>query len=278
MITDKTIKLAVFGQPVAHSLSPRIHRAFGEQLGIDVDYQAIESGTADLPGKLSAFRDEGGVGANLTLPLKETGLRLCSAVDPTARRARAVNTLKALDDGWHGYNTDGAGLMLDLERLSLPVTGQRILIIGAGGATAGLLDPLLRANPRQVCLLNRTPERAIRLADKFAHRGNIQAGSLETGPGEEAFDLLIQSTSAGHANEELPLRREWLTATASAYDLNYGPAHGPFASWCQHHNLPAHDGLGMLIGQAALAFEIWTGQRPDITPVLDSLRRSSSVR
>ena len=268
------IKLAVFGQPIAHSLSPRIHCAFGAQLGIDVDYRAIESGSTELPVKLAAFRDDGGVGANLTVPLKEAGLRLCSAVDSTARRARAVNTIKALDDGWHGYNTDGAGLMLDLNRLGLGVQGKRVLIIGAGGATAGILEPLLRADPESVCLLNRTPERAIRLADKFAHQGNIQAASLEVGPGEEPCDLLIQSTSAGHGNEKLPLRREWLTGTASAYDLNYGQAHGPFASWCQNHDLPVHDGLGMLVGQAALAFEIWTGQRPDIDPVLQRLRES----
>jgi shikimate dehydrogenase len=266
------IKLAVFGQPVAHSLSPRIHRMFGEQLGIAVDYQAIESGTAQLSERLSAFREAGGSGANLTVPLKEFGLRLCSSIDPVARRARAVNTIKAVGDGWHGYNTDGAGLVLDFERLGLEITGKRVLIVGAGGAVAGILEALLDRRPEIVCLLNRTPERARRLADKFTHKGCIEAASLTEGPEGAPHDLLIQSTSAGHAGSTLPLNRQWLADTAHAYDLNYGPAHTAFADWCCNHALPTHDGLGMLVGQAALAFEIWTGKRPDIQPVLTSIR------
>ena len=265
------IKLAVFGQPVAHSLSPRIHRMFGEQLGIAVDYQAIEAGAKQLPDRLSAFREAGGSGANLTVPLKEIGLRLCSAIDPLARRARAVNTLALNGDGWHGYNTDGAGLVLDLDRLDLPITGKRILIIGAGGAVAGILEALLDRQPETVCLLNRTPERARRLADKFAHRGHIEAASLTDGPQGAPHDLLIQSTSAGHDGDRLPLNRQWITTTAHAYDLNYGPAHEAFARWCDDNDLRVHDGLGMLVGQAALAFEIWTGHRPDMQPVLKRL-------
>ncbi len=265
------IKLAVFGQPVAHSLSPRIHRMFGEQLDIAVDYQAIEAGKEELADRMSAFREAGGRGANLTVPLKEIGLRLCSAIDPVARRARAVNTLALNGDGWHGYNTDGAGLVLDLDRLNLPITGKRILIIGAGGAVAGILEALLDRQPETVCLLNRTPERARRLADKFAHRGRIEAASLTDGPEGAPHDLLIQSTSAGHTGNLLPLERQWMTESANAYDLNYGPAHNTFAGWCQDNKLPVHDGLGMLVGQAALAFEIWTGHRPEMQPVLERL-------
>ncbi len=266
------IKLAVFGQPVAHSLSPRIHRMFGEQTGIAVDYKAIESEPDELAARLSAFREDGGCGANLTVPLKEIGLRLCSAIEPVARRARAVNTLKAAEDGWHGYNTDGAGLVLDLERLGLDLAGKRVLVVGAGGAVAGILEPLLDMNPERICLLNRTPERARRLADKFAHRGHIEAAALEDGPGEMPCDLLIQSTSAGHTGTTLTLDRQWLTDEASAYDLNYGAVHAAFAGWCRDNDLPVHDGLGMLVGQAALAFETWTGRRPAISPVLEKLR------
>ncbi len=266
------IKLAVFGQPVAHSLSPRIHRMFGEQLGIEVDYQAIEAGTEELADRLSAFREAGGSGANLTVPLKEFGLRLCTSIDPVARRARAVNTLKAVEGGWRGFNTDGGGLVLDLERLGLEVAGRRVLIIGAGGAVAGILEALLDREPETVCLLNRTPERARRLADKFAHKGCIEAASLTDGPEGPPHDLLIQSTSAGHSGQDLPLERHWLAGSARAYDLNYGQAHSAFVNWCHDHDLPAHDGLGMLVGQAALAFEIWTGKRPDIQPVLTSIR------
>lgn len=270
MIGPTAIKLAVFGQPVAHSLSPRIHRLFGEQLGIDVDYTAIEAGIDELGGKLAAFRAEGGTGANLTVPLKHAGLKLCSRIDRPARQANAVNTLRLAEDGWHGHNTDGAGLVLDLDRLGIDPAGRRILFVGAGGAVAGILGSLLERRPACVNILNRTAERAERLADKFAHLGEIGGGGFESGPGSN-FDLLIQSTSAGHGRELPPLEAGWLTESAVAYDLNYGPAHEPFARWCEQQNVAVHDGLGMLVGQAALAFEIWTGRRPEIAPVLAAL-------
>jgi shikimate dehydrogenase len=271
-VNASTYKLAVFGQPVAHSLSPRIHRLFGEQLGTDVEYSAIESGVDELPDRLTAFRGNGGTGANLTVPLKQAGLRLCTRVDRNARQAHAVNTLRLADGGWHGYNTDGAGLLLDFDRLGIDPAGRRILIVGAGGAVAGILGPLLARKPACVHLINRTADRAERLADKFAHLGTIGGAGFESDPGSH-FDLLIQSTSAGHADALPPLEREWLADSAVAYDLNYGTAHAAFSRWCDAHGLPAHDGLGMLVGQAALAFEIWTGRRPEMAPVLEELIR-----
>lgn len=270
-MSTQGFKLAVFGQPVAHSLSPRIHRLFGEQFGIDVDYRAIESGIDELPDRLAAFRADGGTGANLTVPLKASGLALCTHVDPAASRAGAVNTLKLDNGGWQGFNTDGAGLMLDLERLDIDITDRNILIVGAGGAAAGILEPLLAAAPAQVCLINRTLDRAERLAEQFARFGPVTPAALADGPGTTRFDLIIQSTSAGHAGEELPIQRHWLDETAQAYDLNYGRAHRPFSRWCRTHALPVHDGLGMLVGQAALAFEIWTGCRPSIVTAITQL-------
>src|SRR5699024_7106662 len=132
-------RLAVFGQPVAHSLSPRIHRLFGKQLGVEIEYTAIESGVDELPDRLAAFRSDGGSGANLTVPLKQAGLKLCTDIDRPTRQARAVNTLRLATDGWQGYNTDGAGLVLDFDRLGIDLAGQRILVVGAGGAVAGIL-------------------------------------------------------------------------------------------------------------------------------------------
>ncbi|RFF30307.1 shikimate dehydrogenase [Wenzhouxiangella sediminis] len=264
------VRLAVFGQPVAHSLSPRIHRLFGEQLGIDVEYSAIESGVDELPDRLAAFRGSGGTGANLTVPLKQTGLKLCTRIDRPARQAHAVNTLRLADDGWHGYNTDGAGLLLDFDRLGIDPAGRRILIVGAGGAVAGILGPLLAREPACVHLINRTADRAERLAEKFSHLGTIDGAGFESDPGSD-FDLLIQSTSAGHADALPPLERDWLADSAVAYDLNYGPAQATFSRWCGAHGLPVHDGLGMLVGQAALAFEIWTSRRPEMAPVLAAL-------
>lgn len=268
------LALAVFGQPVAHSLSPRIHRLFGQQLGIDVDYTAIEAGIDELPDELAAFRAAGGTGANLTVPLKYAGLKLCAGIDRAARLARAVNTLSLRKDGWHGHNTDGAGLMLDFERLSLDAAGRRVLILGAGGAVAGLLGPLLERSPATVFIANRTGERAERLAERFDHLGPVTGGGLEAATGG-AFDLVIQSTSAGHHGETAPIDRGRLGQGTVAYDLNYGPAHAAFAGWCQAHDLPVHDGLGMLVGQAALAFEIWSGQRPAMEPVLEQLRKAA---
>lgn len=271
MSQTRPFKLAVFGQPVAHSLSPRIHRLFGEQLGIDVDYKAIEAGIDELPDRLAAFRANGGTGANLTVPLKPAGLKLCVRVDRPARRAHAVNTLTLAEDGWHGHNTDGEGLILDLERLGIDPSGRRVLVVGAGGAAAGILGPLLDRHPACVTVVNRTAERAERMADKFAHLGEVLGGGFNAAAINAPHDLLIQSTSAGHQRDLPTLDRAWLTESAVAYDCNYGPAHEAFAQWCLDNDLKIHGGLGMLVGQAALAFEIWTGRRPEITSVLAQL-------
>lgn len=267
----ETLSLAVFGDPVEHSRSPQIHALFGRQLGLAVAYRRIRSSIPELPDKVAEFRALGGIGANLTVPLKHAGLRQCQQLDQAARQARAVNTLHLKDGGWHGYNTDGAGLLLDLERLAINLNGARILIIGAGGATAGILGPLLAAAPSRICLLNRTPDKAVALAERFAHRGPIQAAGLQDGPPETGFDLLIQATSLGHDGGIPDIHPQWLVPGATIYDLNYGPAHQSLADWCQNHGFNCHDGLGMLVGQAALAFEIWTGRRPEMAPVLEEL-------
>ena len=266
----KPLLLAVLGDPVEHSLSPKIHSAFGEALGLNVDYRRIQTSPDELPDRLRQLSDAGAVGVNLTVPLKAAGIRLCQRIDGAARRARAVNTLHWQDGGWSGHNTDGAGLMVDLERRQLRITGRRLLILGAGGATAGILDPLLAAEPAEVLLLNRTPQRAVELAERFAHRGPIEgAGLEESGDSIQDFDVLIQATSAGHGGQLPPLRRAWLGREAQLYDLNYGPAHAGLKRWAEAFDLPCHDGLGMLVGQAALAFKIWTGRRPPMEPVLE---------
>ena len=269
---SRPLKLALFGDPVEHSRSPEIHRRFGEQTGVELEYKTIRCRSLEFGPRFAAFIVAGGVGANLTLPLKQVGLGMCQQVDPDARAARAVNTLVKRADGWHGYNTDGPGLLLDLQALSIPVTDQRVLVIGAGGATAGILAPLLAQKPQIIVVLNRTAARAEALAEKHAHRGHVIGGGFEHSETLKDFDLLIQASSSGHNGMLPPLERRWLKPGARAYDLNYGHAHRAFADWCREHDLPCHDGLGMLVGQAALAFEIWTGQRPDMAPVVSALR------
>lgn len=266
------LKLAVFGDPVEHSLSPQIHSHFGLELGLKVDYGRARCSIEELPGQMARFAQAGGSGANLTVPLKQAGLRLCGQLDRAARQARAVNTLKWVDGQWHGHNTDGAGLLLDLNRLNLPLANARILIIGAGGATAGVLGPLMAAMPARIHIVNRTEKRALALAERFDHLGPISAGGLDQIPEKTEFDLLLQATSLGHAGQLPPLHGEWLSPQAQIYDLNYGPAHQPLALWCQEQGRRCNDGLGMLVGQAVLAFEIWTGQRPAIEGVLERLR------
>ena len=244
------MQLAVFGQPVRHSRSPQIHHLFGAQLGIAVDYRAIEAGVDELPERLQRFRDAGGCGANLTVPLKQAGLKLCRQVDRPARQAHAVNTLQWSGEGWRGYNTDGNGLLLDFDRIGIDLLDRR---------------------PERITILNRTAERAERLADKFAHRGRVDGSGFPETAALAGYDLMIQSTSAGHSSSLPPLDASWLSPEAVVYDLNYGEAHGPLARWCRQRDLPAHDGLGMLVGQAALAFEIWTDRRPDIAPIVAKL-------
>ncbi len=268
------LRLAVFGDPISHSLSPRIHGLFGRQLDIDVDYQAIRCEVNDLPAKLAELAAGGGIGANLTLPLKQAGLRQCRQLDRAARLARAVNTLKLDEQGWLGFNTDGLGLVLDLERLAMTLTDARILILGAGGATAGILGPLLAKKPACITILNRTAERAARLAERFAHLGNISGHGLDAQA--QAHDLLLQASSLGHSGAMPELAADWLKPDARVYDLNYGQAHEPVARWAQKNGWRADGGLGMLVGQAALAFEIWTGQRPPISATLDRLRSELS--
>jgi len=269
---SNALRLAVFGDPVEHSQSPRIHRLFAEECGLLIDYRRIRCGVRELPERFERFVSEGGRGANLTVPLKQAGRKLCRQVDPAARVARAVNTLSLTDGGWNGYNTDGDGLLLDWSRLGIDPGGLRILIIGAGGATAGLLGPLLAREPALVVILNRTEARALELGERFEHLGPVEAASLAAGPpADQPFDLIIQATSAGHEGAPPPLEAGWLKPGGHIYDLNYGPAHQPLRRWCASQGVKCHGGLGMLVGQAALAFEIWTGQCPDIALTLTRL-------
>ncbi|MGK7296181.1 MAG: shikimate dehydrogenase [Candidatus Wenzhouxiangella sp. M2_3B_020] len=268
------LKLAVFGHPVSGSKSPAIHARFAEAAGLDVDYHAIDCPSGQLAAALAEFRAGGGSGCNLTVPLKAEGLDLADVTTDAARDAGACNTLVLRDERWHADNTDGAGLLADFERLGIPVRGRRVLIVGAGGAVAGILGPLLEEAPRQVTLANRTIERAAALIGRFEDRGvDVAASGLDALEDDARFDLLIQGTSLGHDGNAPEIPAAALAEDAVAYDLNYGRAHEPFAAWCAEHDTRCHDGRGMLIEQAARAFERFTGTRPDTAPLhdLDSL-------
>ena len=267
-------RYAVFGNPVAHSQSPFIHSQFAAQAGLSLTYEALLAPLDDFASSLQTFFAEGGNGANVTVPFKEQAFTLANELSERARRAGAVNTLIKLDNGQiRGDNTDGAGLVNDLLEHGITLTGQRILLLGAGGAVRGALEPLLAQKPAEVCIANRTVERAEQLAREFADLGPVVAAGYDWI--DAPADLIINGTSASLQGELPPLASSLVKAGHTAcYDMMYGKNTTAFNQWAQSLDAARTlDGLGMLVGQAAEAFYIWTGQRPDTTPVIQALRQ-----
>ena len=265
---------AVFGHPVAHSLSPRIHAAFGKQAGIDIDYVAIDAQAGDFAAALAAFAARGGAGANVTLPLKEAAFALCADTSERARRAGAVNTLVRNGDDWHGDNTDGAGLVRDLTgRHGLDLRARRTLLIGAGGAARGVAPSLLDAGIGDLFVVNRTPQRADALVDVLAQPGRVHPRYLDDLVALGEFDLIINATSAARTGQIPGLPRALVGRRTAAVDLSYGEAAIPFLAWARAsgcHDMV--DGLGMLVEQAALSFARWTGKEPETDAIYGTLR------
>jgi len=251
------LQLAVFGDPIAHSRSPELHRHFAAATGLNIDYRRIRSSAAELPRKLQAFRAAGGVGANITVPLKQTVMALCSQLQPAAQRAAAVNTLCHDGDGWIGDNTDGIGLVQDLQDKDIKLRAARVLIIGAGGATRGIVPALLDAGCARIVIANRSLDKAQALV-AGGNDDRLAASELKHDY-RERFDLLIHATAAAHQQSTLPLP-ELLQGQPCCYDLSYGEASKAFTHWATMQDCVHHDGLGMLVAQAAASFQLWTGQ------------------
>jgi shikimate dehydrogenase len=267
-----TRRFAVVGNPVRHSLSPRIHRMFADQTGCDLEYNALLAPLDGFVRALQAFFEGGGSGVNVTLPFKEAAFDWVTSCDEYAGSAGAVNTIVATGDGFRGCNTDGVGLVRDLTaNLRCELRGKRVLVLGAGGAVKGLLGPLLGASPSCVVVANRTPARARALIDRFEDpRVSIAEPELL----EEAFDLVINGTSASLTGS-LPNVPMAAVAGSLVYDMVYGANAVPFCSWaCEQGAARAVDGLGMLVEQAAEAFSLFHGVRPDSDAVLRVLRKS----
>lgn len=262
-----TDRYAVFGNPVAHSKSPRIHALFAAQTGQDMSYDAI---LAPLDGFAAAVRDfvaTGGRGANVTVPFKEEACRLATELTPRALAAGAVNTLSFAAGAIRGDNTDGAGLVRDLTaNLGCSLAGQRILLLGAGGAARGVILPLLEEKPAALCIANRTAAKAEELAAAFG----VTGGGFEALAGR-SFDLVINATSAGLSDAALPLPADVFAPHALAYEMLYG-RETPFMAQARTAGCRVADGLGMLVEQAAEAFCVWRGVRPASGPVLAALR------
>lgn len=264
---------AVFGNPVAHSKSPFIHQQFAEQLHIDHPYGRVLTPVDDFVNTLNAFFAAGGKGANITVPFKEEAFARADELTERAALAGAVNTIKRLEDGrLLGDNTDGIGLLSDLQRLAFIRPNTRILLVGAGGAARGVLLPLLSLDCA-VTITNRTHARAQELADLFAHTGSVKAVELDALSTHE-FDLIINATSSGIAGDIPALPEEVIHSQLYCYDMFYQKGKTSFLAWCERLGAKhCADGLGMLVGQAAHAVLLWHGVMPDIHPVLNMLRQ-----
>ncbi len=268
-------RYAVIGHPVAHSKSPLIHAAFARQTGQSLSYEAIDVAPDALEASLAALAAQGFLGLNVTLPHKVEVMRLCEAVSDRARRAGAVNTLLRTDGGWSGDNTDGEGCLRDLQRLGFGLRDRRVLVLGAGGAVRGILEPLLREQPAELVVSNRSPAKPEALAEDFRAIGPIRPCTHQALKGDR-FDLIIHGTSAGHDGSFPRLPGQLLTAGGQCYDLSYGRAFAPFRAWAESQGAAQiSDGLGMLVEQAAASFERWLGMRPDTAPVIAQLRETA---
>lgn len=257
-------RYALIGNPVAHSQSPRIHAEFARATGQDMEYGLLESPLDGFRATVERFRAGGGKGLNVTLPFKQEAFALCSSVSERARLAQAVNTL-VLETGF-GDNTDGIGLVRDLSQ-NLHYAFNSVLLLGAGGAAQGVVGPLREAGASRVVIANRTVSRAQALAERFP--GVIGTGY--DGLRGQAFDLVINATSAGLADEAPPLPPGLLRSGVLAYDMVYG-RETRFLAAARKAGARTADGLGMLVEQAAESFFLWRGVRPQTRPVLATLR------
>ncbi|RMG56771.1 MAG: shikimate dehydrogenase [Gammaproteobacteria bacterium] len=270
-----TDRYAVVGNPVGHSLSPFIHTRFAEQTGQDLVYTAIEAPLDGFDETVHRFAAEGGRGMNVTVPFKSEAAALADKRSAAVYRAGAANTLSFDEEGLiRADNTDGVGLLRDLEdNLGVSLEGRRILVLGAGGAVRGVLEPLLARQPGELLVANRTAERARDLARDFADLGPVRGLGLDEVPAQP-FDVVINGTAAGLAAEVPAVPEAVIGSGTLAYDMMYRrDGETAFTAWARALGAGAvADGLGMLVEQAAEAFFIWRGVRPETGPVLAELR------
>ncbi len=269
-------RYALFGHPLQGSRSPRIHAMFAEQTGIGLLYELIPAHQDDFAARLAKFGREGGLGANITTPLKVVATQLCRELAPRAQRSGVVNVLLRLPDGgWRGDNTDGEGFINDLcRRKEQDIRARRTLLLGAGGAIAGILPLLLDAGVGEVVIAARRPERANALALRMGEPGRVRSVYWNDLGEHGLFDLVVNGTSAGKHGQSIDLPMRLLAPRAIAYDLNYGEFATGFLGWARAAGaLEAFDGLGMLVDQAAVSFALWHGVEPDADAVYEVLRR-----
>jgi shikimate dehydrogenase len=269
---------ALFGYPVHHSWSPFIHGMFARQAGQDMTYRLSETPPERFRNDVLAFFTGGGAGANVTLPHKRAAADLVNELTRRAQLADAVNTIVRRDEGLVGDNTDGAGLLADLTKnLKLGWDSPRILLLGAGGAARGAMEALLSLQPRLLMIANRTVARAVELAREFAELGPVAACEFSKIE-HRSFDLIVNATSASLHGDVPLVPIDVVDSTTTCYDMAYGAGDTAFVAWAKRLGAAhAEQGWGMLVEQAAEAFQLWRGVRPDTAPVLKALRQRAAM-
>lgn len=269
-----TDQYAVIGNPIAHSKSPLIHAAFAQQSNQAMEYTTLLGDKSDFAGDVSRFFAAGGKGLNVTVPFKEEAYQFADKLSERALTAGAVNTLSIDESGKIlGDNTDGVGLVRDLGcNHFFSFAGAKILLLGAGGASKGVLRPLLEEKPAQLVVANRTMQKAVDLAKAVEDLGNVSGCGFDELAGQQ-FDLIINGTAAGLSGEVPPINDDCLATDGWTYDMMYSTEPTAFVQWGnQHGAAKALDGLGMLVEQAAEAFYIWRGIQPETSAVITTLR------
>lgn len=262
----------VYGNPIKQSKSPLIHAEFAKQTEQAIDYTAHLSELDTFEQDIANFIKAGGKGCNVTMPFKERAFKLANKVSERAQLAQAANTLSFLDNGTiEADTTDGPGLVNDLLANHICLKGSSILLIGAGGAASGVIQPLLQAQPEILVVANRTVSKAVELSDRFGHFGNIDAKAFDEL--DESYDLVINSTSTSLSNELPAVPKQIFKQDGYAYDMVYGDKPTLFVEWAYQNGVKlALDGLGMLVGQAAESYYIWRDVKPDLLAVVKKLR------
>lgn len=270
-------RYGVMGYPVSHSRSPVIHRLFASQTGQNMQYELLQVAPDKLESAIRQFQRTGGKGLNITVPHKMAAAKLVDHLSERASTAGAVNTIAFKGGEMWGDNTDGIGLLRDLRvNLGIELEGANILILGAGGATRGIVGPLLEMRPRSLRIANRTLDKAQAIAEHFEPLGHVSVCRFNMVPVSDPYDLIINATSAGLQGHAPPYPETAVTAKTVCYDLSYGLTPTPFSTWAREHGAAKSVmGWGMLVEQAAESFHIWRGVRPETAPVLKQMHISA---
>ena len=268
-------KFAVLGNPIKHSKSPFIHKEFSIETNIELIYDFLLCPLDGFVQCVDNFRENGGLGLNITVPFKEHAYAYATELTDRAKKAKAVNTLKFFENGKVvGDNTDGDGIIWDFKRLGWELADKDILIIGAGGASRGILGPILELNPKSISLINRTFEKAKLIQEDYP---SISVGTLEsTNDLDKKYDIVINATSLSLSNHVPSISKQIFKLNTCCYDLMYTPSgETSFLEWCVEQGVSkdnVSDGLGMLVGQAALSFQLWHGVLPDGKDIIAKVR------